>query len=199
MRKRPKQARSQVTTEALLDATTHILSRKGWAKLTTNEVADLAGASIGSLYQYFPNKVALIDALHERHFCGTIAALREAARDRSPARITAFVDGVIALHALAPAAHRVLLEDTPRSSDFEELDRAFRAQYEDAWSALVATHVPSIDREHQAVMAHLLSAALSAAVHDAAGRGTLRTPAFQSELCTLMNVYLRAPRNAPEQ
>ncbi len=57
-RKLPKQERSQATVEAILTATTHILTEEGYNKLTTNRVAELAGVSIGSLYQYFPNKEA---------------------------------------------------------------------------------------------------------------------------------------------
>jgi len=56
-----------MTVNAILDATAHILIRQGYAKLTTNAVAELAGVSIGSLYQYFPNKKALLVALYQRH------------------------------------------------------------------------------------------------------------------------------------
>jgi AcrR family transcriptional regulator len=65
--KRPKQERSQATVEAILTATTRILTEQGYAQFTTNRVAELAGVSVGSLYQYFPNKEALIVALMEHH------------------------------------------------------------------------------------------------------------------------------------
>ncbi len=67
-RKRPAQARAQDTVEALLQATAELLERGGYARLTTNHVAQRAGVSVGSLYQYFPNKEALCHALAERHF-----------------------------------------------------------------------------------------------------------------------------------
>jgi AcrR family transcriptional regulator len=57
-RKQPKQDRSQATVQAILTATTHILTEDGYDQLTTNRVAERAGVSIGSLYQYFPNKEA---------------------------------------------------------------------------------------------------------------------------------------------
>lgn len=66
-RKLPKQSRSIATVEAILEATTHILLREGAEGLTTNHVAEMAGVSIGSLYQYFPNKASLIAALIDRH------------------------------------------------------------------------------------------------------------------------------------
>jgi AcrR family transcriptional regulator len=66
-RKKPLQARAIAAVEAMLQAAAHILVHEGYARLTTNRVADLAGVSIGSLYQYFPNKQALIVALQRRH------------------------------------------------------------------------------------------------------------------------------------
>jgi AcrR family transcriptional regulator len=79
MRKRPQQARSRATIDAILDAAAHILGKCGWAGLTTNAVAEAAGASIGSLYQYFPDKLALIDAVRQRHFDDVLAVLHAAA------------------------------------------------------------------------------------------------------------------------
>lgn len=67
-RKAPRQSRSQVTVDALLQATAQLLEEAGYARLTTNHVARRAGVSIGSLYQYFPSKEALCHALAERHF-----------------------------------------------------------------------------------------------------------------------------------
>ena len=66
-RREPKQRRSQQTVEAVLDAVVRILKREGRGAVTTNRIADVAGVSIGSLYQYFPDKSAIFVALHERH------------------------------------------------------------------------------------------------------------------------------------
>jgi AcrR family transcriptional regulator len=66
VRRRPVQARSKLTVERILDAAAHVFGERGYAG-TTNEVADRAGVSIGSLYQYFPDKDALLVALHDRH------------------------------------------------------------------------------------------------------------------------------------
>ncbi|HEY7903491.1 MAG TPA: helix-turn-helix domain-containing protein, partial [Casimicrobiaceae bacterium] len=53
--------------EAILDAAARVFGRDGYAGATTNRIADVAGVSIGSVYQYFPNKDALVVALHARH------------------------------------------------------------------------------------------------------------------------------------
>jgi len=66
-RKTPRQARARATVDAILFAAAHILKTQGQPGFTTNRIAEVAGVSIGSLYQYFPNKQAIIDALRERH------------------------------------------------------------------------------------------------------------------------------------
>ena len=65
-RKRPRQARSMATFEAILEAAARILESLGFVGFNTNAVAELAGVSIGSLYQYFPSKDALIVELIRR-------------------------------------------------------------------------------------------------------------------------------------
>lgn len=66
-RKWPVQARSAASVEAILDATIQVLMRDGKERLTTTAVARRAGVSVGSLYQYFPNKSSLLQAVLRRH------------------------------------------------------------------------------------------------------------------------------------
>jgi AcrR family transcriptional regulator len=65
-RKKPRQARSVATVGILLDAAALVLVDEGYERATTNRIAERAGVSIGSLYQYFPNRDALFGALHGR-------------------------------------------------------------------------------------------------------------------------------------
>jgi AcrR family transcriptional regulator len=65
-RKSPTQERSQETVEAIIEAAAHVMEKRGLEGYTTNAIAERAGVSIGSLYQYFPNKDALTMALLER-------------------------------------------------------------------------------------------------------------------------------------
>lgn len=65
-RRNPVQARSKRTVERILDAAAHVFGERGYAA-TTNQIAERAGLSIGSLYQYFPDKDAILAALYERH------------------------------------------------------------------------------------------------------------------------------------
>ena len=66
MRKKPRQQRSRQMVETLIDAAAQTIAERGLADTTTNHIAALAGVSVGSLYQYFATKEALIDALSER-------------------------------------------------------------------------------------------------------------------------------------
>jgi AcrR family transcriptional regulator len=86
-RKTPVQQRSRRTVDAILGAAARILVEDGYSAMTTNDVAAAAGVSIGSLYQYFPNKDALLRALVERHLDAVECALATRAaqwRDELP-------------------------------------------------------------------------------------------------------------------
>ena len=76
-RKSPVQARSSASVEAILDATLQVLLKVGKERLTTTRVAMRAGVSVGTLYQYFPNKSALLQAALRRHLEHMRDAMRE--------------------------------------------------------------------------------------------------------------------------
>lgn len=116
-RKRPVQARSQATVDAIVDAAARVLVQGGYDGFTTNRVADRAGVSVGSLYQYFPNKEALLAELTGRH----VAALErgfEAAMARigdAPLAevVAALIEANVAVHLVDPELHRVLSAEVP--------------------------------------------------------------------------------------
>lgn len=118
-RKVPKQDRAQHTVDSILRATAHILKTKGFAACSTNAVAKKAGVSIGSLYQYFPSKEALVAALAEEHAREGYALLLETIRDAAeqPRSIQElvrhYIGALVRLHANDPELHRVLMEQVP--------------------------------------------------------------------------------------
>jgi AcrR family transcriptional regulator len=127
-RKLPQQDRSRVTVEAILEATTHILTEEGYEKANTNRIAERAGISIGSLYQYFPNKEALMAALMEQH-SNEIIELVESKLQllfEAPLEIAIpeLVGAVIAAHAINPRLHQVLNEEIPRSKRSQQMQKA---------------------------------------------------------------------------
>lgn len=127
-RKLPQQDRSKMTVEAILEATARILTEEGYDKANTNRIAERAGISIGSLYQYFPNKESLMAALMEQH-SNEIAELVESKLQDlfdAPLEIAVpeLVKAVIAAHAIDPRLHQVLNEEIPRSERLQQMQKA---------------------------------------------------------------------------
>lgn len=117
-RKNPKQARAHATVDAILTATARVLVKEGYDRASTNRIARAAGVSVGSLYQYFPSKEALVAALIERHSdrCrekleNTFVALASARPD-SVAR--GLIGVMIEMKLVDPALEKVLIEQIPR-------------------------------------------------------------------------------------
>lgn len=191
MRKQPRQGRSRATTDAILDAAAHILGKRGWAGLTTNAAAEVAGVSIGSLYQYFPNKLALVEAVRRRHFDEVLTVLRTASDSKVARvrRIETLVDGMIAIHSRYPAAHRVLIEESPRSEDARPTHDRFQMECREAYEVFIDVNARS--ERDIGVAAQVLSGALSGAVHDAARNGTLTSLSLRTQLLHLVGSYLR--------
>jgi AcrR family transcriptional regulator len=111
-RKSPRQARSQAMVEAILEATARVLVERGYAGITTNLVAERAGVSVGSLYQYFPNKDALVTALHERHMrrmdSAFDAVFAKSVKMSFDEALTTIIEGLVESHRLEADLHRVL-------------------------------------------------------------------------------------------
>jgi AcrR family transcriptional regulator len=127
-RKLPKQDRSRVTVEAILEATTRILVEEGYDRANTNRIAERAGISIGSLYQYFPNKESLMTALMEQHSreMTELVATKLGRSIDSPLEkvIPELIEAVIAAHAINPRLHQVLSEEIPRSGRSLQMQQA---------------------------------------------------------------------------
>jgi len=94
-RKTPRQARSLVTVEAVFEATIQVLLSEGMHRLTTTRVADRAGVSVGTLYQYYPNKQSLLYAVLERHLRRVAEAVALACRQQHQQALASMVRGVV--------------------------------------------------------------------------------------------------------
>ncbi|HVK84526.1 MAG TPA: TetR/AcrR family transcriptional regulator [Kofleriaceae bacterium] len=117
-RKRPRQGRSKATVDAILAATARVLVKRGFDGLTTNAVAEAAGVSIGSLYQYFPNKEALVAALIESHMneknARILDRLASVATLPMAQAVRAMIELTIENYGSEPELKRVILEQIPR-------------------------------------------------------------------------------------
>jgi AcrR family transcriptional regulator len=112
-RKQPVQRRSAATVDAILEAAARILETAGFAGYTTNAIAARAGVSVGSLYQYFPNRDALTAALIERESAPLLAQVEVA---ESASNCEAVLRGLIR----AAVAHQMQRPELARLLDFEE-------------------------------------------------------------------------------
>lgn len=130
-RKSPSQKRSQETVDAILAATARILAKDGFEKATTNRIATKAGVSIGSLYQYFPNKESLVRALNDQHTRGILELLRvryaEVRHAPLEVAVRAIVSAMVEVHRVDPDLHRVLVRATPAVGALEETRRVEEA------------------------------------------------------------------------
>lgn len=117
-RKLPEQDRSRATVEAIVDAAARVLVKHGYDAFTTNRVAEKAGVSVGSLYQYFPNKDALLSELMRRHVEEIergVEGMAELARTAPLAEVIRVgIEQNAQAHFIDPALHRVLSEQVPR-------------------------------------------------------------------------------------
>ena len=95
-RKHASQQRSRATVDALVEATARILVKEGFDKASTNRIADKAGVSIGSLYQYFPGKEALVAAVGERHRRELMDTVRAALAEVEALPVAAAVRKIVA-------------------------------------------------------------------------------------------------------
>lgn len=120
-RRRPKQRRARQTVDAVLDAAVRVLKREGFNAITTNRIAEVAGVSIGSVYQYFPDKRAIFVALHQRHVDQidrmVETKLIEHAASSLDDLVRAMVEGMIEAHATDPELHELLLTEVPHRAD----------------------------------------------------------------------------------
>ena len=115
-----------MTVDALVEATARVLVKEGYDRASTNRIAEVAGVSIGSLYQYFPSKEALVAAVIDRHTQEVSqvtrnALVKVAAR---PIEVAAreFVSVAIDAHRVNPKLHRFLAEQVPRIGRLESVE-----------------------------------------------------------------------------
>lgn len=109
----------------LVEATARILVREGFDKASTNRIAQVAGVSVGSLYQYFPGKEALVAAVIERHNQEIMQTVRGELAGIATQPLEQGVGELIAVavkaHRVDPALHRVLAEQIPRVGKLEKV------------------------------------------------------------------------------
>jgi AcrR family transcriptional regulator len=134
-RRTPRQRRAQQTVEAVLDAVVRLLKRGGSAAVTTNRIAEVAGVSIGSVYQYFPDKQGIFLALHQRHIEQIDRLVQEKLFEHAASPLDvlmrAMIEALVDAHTIDPELFELMSAEVPHraggTKDFaSRLHSAFR-------------------------------------------------------------------------
>jgi len=199
-RKSPRQSRSVATVHAIFEATLQVLRSDGPARLNTTRVARRAGVSVGTLYQYFPNKQALLFAALERHLAMLADAIEKACDENRSATVEAMAAAVVKAYL---QTRMVQAEVTPalylvaREIDVRQLAEQATQRSEKALEAMLSTAI-----DGRLIDPHVIAQTLTAAIY-----GTV--PAFcprvlslansreaERQLTVMFSAYLLAQRGA---
>jgi AcrR family transcriptional regulator len=147
--------------------------KDGYDRASTNKIAAVAGVSIGSLYQYFPSKEALVAAVIDRHMHEMMQAVRDALAKVAtrPIEVAAreLVSVMLDAHRVNPKLHRVLAEQTPRTGRLENIEAIDREAYALVRGYLEA-HRDELDVVDPDVAAFVCVTAVEALTHAAVVR-----------------------------
>jgi AcrR family transcriptional regulator len=119
-RREPKQQRSRQTVDTVLEAVPLVAKRHGTQAITTNRIAEAAGVSVGSLYQYFPDKRAIFSALHDRHVDEVRRVIEQTTAECAAAPLEEFarelVRGLVSAHADGADLHDLVASAVPQNA-----------------------------------------------------------------------------------
>ncbi|HXW41333.1 MAG TPA: TetR/AcrR family transcriptional regulator [Xanthobacteraceae bacterium] len=173
-RKSASQDRSRLTVDALLEATARVLMKEGYDRASTNKIAAVAGVSIGSLYQYFPSKEALVAAVIDRHTHEMMRVVRDAVVKVAtrPIEVAAreLVSVMIDAHRVNPKLHRVLAEQVPRTGRLENVE-AMEREACALVRGYIEAHRDELDVADPDAAAFVCVTAVEALTHAAVVRG----------------------------
>ena len=193
-RKRPRQDRSEATVEAILEAAAREFAAEGYEAATTNKIAEAAGTSVGSLYQYFPSKDAIAVEIIRRYRADRLAFVRsrlETVGEKPLASVVrALFTSVLQAEGIRPELYRVLIEQVLRTSARREV-----RGYEEKLEAIVVLALGRVQPRPQVddleLAAFVMVRLVLALVHSAnADEHRYTTEALANELTKLVVGYL---------
>lgn len=184
------------TVDSILEAAARIFEKHGFEGGNTNKIAQLAGVSVGSLYQYFPDKHSLVTALHERHTAQVLERLEQVHARNAGAAIGVMVhDFVVALldeHLARPQLQRVLHAEFALLAHRPEDSPAARAIFERMLSIL-SGHYPARDPAELKVVGQMLLKTTESLIHSVVLEPPkdLDRPTIEREISHVLEGYLK--------
>jgi len=178
-----------------LDAAARVFGEHGYAAGTTNRIAEAAELSIGSLYQYFPNKDAILAALMEAHVQAGARLISARLADGVPSQLDealrVFVRATIDNHRDNPRLHRVLFEEAPRSPAFLARLHESEQLMIDVTAALLEQH-PAVQVHDSRLAAQMVVATIESLVHRLITSPSPVDPhRLEDEIVMMLDGYLR--------
>jgi AcrR family transcriptional regulator len=195
-RKSPRQTRSQATVDALLEAGARVLREEGYEKASVNRIAEVAGASVGSLYQYFPSKEALVAAIVKRHSDRMLEVFQRDLLDMAHLPIEegvrATVRRTFEAYAVDPALRRVILDEVPEFEIFTRT-REFDAMLARALEGYLTFHAAVVRPKNVRLAVKILMASVEAIAQAVVidDPEMLRSPELVEEVTRLVYGYIR--------
>jgi AcrR family transcriptional regulator len=194
-RKQPAQDRAKETVKVILEAAAQVFSEEGYSA-TTNRIAQRAGVSIGSVYQYFPNKESVLSSLLGQHIQEGYDLIRKELSELmktgkiTRAVIQRLVETMITLHERNPSLHRVLFEQVQLSRFRTEYARNEELAVSNLLLLLKKTPEARMEKSDAAV--RLLVHAIEAMTHRFVlyGYDGMDEREFKDELTDMMAKYL---------
>ncbi len=197
-RKSPVQKRSRATVEAILEAAAQVFEAHGYAAGTTNRIAESAGVSIGTLYQYFSSKEALVVALLEQHIEEIQRQMREwvghmlAESHTLHEALEDYIAGMLDVHVHRPRLQHILLEETPLPEHVHHLLLEAEHRLAKTMAGLLRTY-PEVKRPNLEHSAYVVIQAVEALTHRFAAHpddSIIDLEALRIELVKMLEGYL---------
>ncbi|MFE0023457.1 TetR/AcrR family transcriptional regulator [Amycolatopsis sp. NPDC059021] len=193
-RKQPRQVRAELTRQRILTAAAQVFTEHGYAAGTTNRIAERARISIGSLYQYYPNKDAILLELVTRHLDAGAAATERLQREEPAGSfeevIRVFVRATIDNHLDDPQLLRVMLEQAPRTPELRE-KMARHEESRVAYAKNLLDRHPEVRVTDTDTAARLIVSTVELTVHQLiAAPNPVHIPRFEQELISMLTRYL---------
>ncbi|CAN7188841.1 TetR family transcriptional regulator [Bosea sp. LjRoot90] len=194
-RKAPKQARSAELVSAILEAAVQVLAKEGAQRFTTARVAEKAGVSVGSLYQYFPNKAAILFRLQSDEWRQTNAMLAGILGDATKpplARLRTLVHAFIQSECDEAAVRIALNDAAPLYRDTPEAREA-RAAGSRLFETFMVAALPAASTGERALAKNLITMTLSAVGKEfsATARTDAEIQAYADALADMFCAHLR--------
>jgi AcrR family transcriptional regulator len=195
-RKSPVQARSAASVDAIIEATIQVLLKVGKERLTTTRVAERAGVSVGTLYQYFPNKSALLRAVLRRHFDQVLAAVEQACREQEGNTVeqmaTALISAFLGAKMREPQTS-VALYAVSADVDGAKIVKQMAMRMNEAIVAMLSSARKPLTKDPQLV-ASMLQGAMSGTSRQLleSGNPEKHFTVLRDELICLSTAYLQA-------